>query len=105
MYNYVNIGVDFSVLLTFNRLKALSTDCSVIANALRKSSSDLLEVVEFIIIINFLFVKVSDDDLKVRRKSFQVLPTLALISPEARKEMTKRTLYMVKKFTVIVVVA
>lgn len=37
-------GVLLEVLLTFNRLKALSTDCSLIAGAIRKSSSELLEV-------------------------------------------------------------
>ena len=36
--------MELSVLLTFSRLKALSTDCSLIAAAIRKSTSGLLEV-------------------------------------------------------------
>ncbi len=44
MATCVPAGVTLEVLLTFNRLKTLSTDPSVIAMAIRKSTSGLLEV-------------------------------------------------------------
>ena len=37
-------GVPLEVMLRFNRLKALTTDEAVVAAALRKSSSGLMEV-------------------------------------------------------------
>ncbi|XP_011408993.1 PREDICTED: lupus La protein-like, partial [Amphimedon queenslandica] len=37
---------------------------------------------------------VSEDGLKVKRKSSDPVPTLSLLSPEDRKDMSNRTLYM-----------
>ena len=43
-YVVFGIGVPLSTLLTFNRLKALSSDSEVVANALRKTKNDIIEV-------------------------------------------------------------
>lgn len=40
-------GVTLETLIKFNRLKQLSTDAKVIIDALKKSTSDLLEVITF----------------------------------------------------------
>lgn len=72
------IGLD--VLLTFNRLKSLSTDSSVISQALRKSTKGLIEV--------------NEGGDKVRRTDFKSIPTIALLSPEVRKEIKERTVYL-----------
>ena len=42
--NSAMTGVPLEVMLRFNRLKALTTDEAVVAAALRKSSSGLMEV-------------------------------------------------------------
>lgn len=68
--------VTLECLGTFNRLKALSEDTDVIAKALRKSDSGLVEV--------------SEDKKKVRRVTTKPLPEDTV---EARKEAKNRTLY------------
>ena len=44
-----NSGVPLSTLLTFNRLKALSSDAELIANALKKSENDIIEVISTVL--------------------------------------------------------
>lgn len=68
--------VTLECLATFNRLKALSEDADVIAKALRKSDSGLVEV--------------SEDNKKVRRVKTKPLP---LDSVEARREAKNRSIY------------
>ncbi|XP_013181347.1 PREDICTED: la protein homolog [Papilio xuthus] len=68
--------VPLDVLTKFNRLAKLSTDIEVIANALAKSTSGLLEI--------------SDDNKKVRRNPELPIPEM---NEERRKEMMARTVY------------
>uniref|UniRef100_A0A1A9VZX2 Uncharacterized protein n=1 Tax=Glossina brevipalpis TaxID=37001 RepID=A0A1A9VZX2_9MUSC len=74
--------VDLSVLLTFKRLAALSTDPAVIVNALMKSDEGLVEV--------------SEDKNQLRRHPERPLPER---NEERRKELMARTAY-VKGFPV-----
>ncbi|KAM7353735.1 la autoantigen-like [Cochliomyia hominivorax] len=69
--------VPFSVLLTFKRLAALTTDSNVIADALMKSDSGLVEI--------------SDDKLKIRRHPEKPIPEH---NEERRKEIMSRTAYV-----------
>lgn len=68
--------VTLECLTTFNRLRSLSSDTDVIATALRKSLTGLVEV--------------SEDDKKVRRLKSKPLPE---DSVEARQEAKARTVY------------
>lgn len=68
--------VELSVMLTFNRLKAFTTDSNVIAEALDKSPHGI--------------VQVSDDKLKVRRHPDNPLPEF---NEARRKETQARTAY------------
>ncbi|ESO84525.1 hypothetical protein LOTGIDRAFT_132027, partial [Lottia gigantea] len=68
--------VPLEVLLTFNRLKELSPDAEVIAAAIKKSDSGLIEV--------------SIDNKKIRRSPEKPLPEN---TKEHREELTKRTVY------------
>ncbi|CAH2066011.1 unnamed protein product, partial [Iphiclides podalirius] len=68
--------VPLDVLIKFNRLAKLSTDAEVIANALAKSTSGLLEI--------------SDDNKKVRRNPELPIPEM---NEERRKELSSRTIY------------
>lgn len=68
--------VAISVLLTFNRLKALTEDAKVIAEALLKSSNGIVEV--------------SEDKEKVRRHPDNPLPEF---NENRRKELMTRTAY------------
>lgn len=68
--------VTLDCLATFNRLKSLSTDTDVIAKALKKSDSGLVEV--------------SEDNKKVRRVTSKPLPEDTV---EARQESKGRTVY------------
>lgn len=68
--------VTIECLSTFNRLKALSTDTEVIAAAIRKSDTGLIEV--------------SEDNKKIRRVKSKPLPK---DTPEARQEAKERTVY------------
>lgn len=69
--------VTFVVLLTFKRLAALSTDSSVIADALVRSADDLLQV--------------SKDRLRVRRNPARPLPEQ---NEKTRQETIARTAYV-----------
>lgn len=69
--------IPLEVLITFNRLAKLSTDYEVIANALNKSNSGLLEV--------------SEDNKKVRRNPELPIPEM---NEERRKEIATRTIYV-----------
>ncbi|GAB6024219.1 hypothetical protein CHUAL_008918 [Chamberlinius hualienensis] len=60
--------VSFATLLTFNRLKSLSSDAEVVVNALKKSPNNLLEI--------------NEDKTKVRRNAEKPLPA----NDEQRKE-------------------
>ncbi|KAJ0181598.1 hypothetical protein K1T71_002320 [Dendrolimus kikuchii] len=73
--------VPIEILTKFHRLARLSMDIEVIANALNKSTSGLLEV--------------SEDKKKVRRNPEVPLPEF---NEERRKELSKRTIYA-KGFT------
>ncbi|CAG9567509.1 unnamed protein product [Danaus chrysippus] len=68
--------VPLEVLTRFNRLAKLSTDIGVIANAISKSTSGLLEI--------------SDDNQKVRRNPELPIPEM---NEERRKELVSRTIY------------
>ncbi|XP_049871488.1 la protein homolog [Pectinophora gossypiella] len=68
--------VPLDILIKFNRLAKLSTDTEVIAKALNKSTSGLLEV--------------SEDLKKVRRSAEMPLPEM---NEERRKELLSRTIY------------
>ncbi|XP_039762557.1 la protein homolog [Pararge aegeria] len=68
--------VPLEVLTRFNRLARLSTDIDIIANAINKSTTGLLEV--------------SDDNKKVRRNPEMAIPEM---NEERRKELTSRTVY------------
>ncbi|CAH2105009.1 unnamed protein product [Euphydryas editha] len=69
--------VPLEVLGTFNRLAKLSTDSDVVAKALNKSTSGLIEV--------------SEDNKKVRRNPEMPIPEM---NEERRKELTSRTIYI-----------
>lgn len=69
--------VPISVLLTFKRLAALSTDSNVIADALMKSDNGLVEV--------------SEDKSKIRRHPERPIPEH---NEERRKEIMSRTAYV-----------
>lgn len=69
--------VPISVLLTFKRLASLSTEANVIADALLKSDSGLVEV--------------SEDKLKIRRHPEKPIPEH---NEERRKEIMSRTAYV-----------
>lgn len=68
--------VDISTLLTFNRLKALTEDPKVVAEALLKSANGIVEV--------------SEDREKIRRHPDNPLPEF---NDARRKELSKRTAY------------
>lgn len=68
--------VDISVLLTFNRLKTISDDAAVIAEAVKKS--------------NHGTVQVSEDNQKLRRHPENPLPEF---NESRRKELQARTAY------------
>ncbi|CAH2258270.1 jg4526 [Pararge aegeria aegeria] len=68
--------VPLEVLTRFNRLARLSTDIDIIANAINKSTTGLLEV--------------SDNNKKVRRNPEMAIPEM---NEERRKELTSRTVY------------
>lgn len=68
--------VAISVLLTFNRLKAITEDPKVIADALEKATSGL--------------VQISDDKEKLRRHPDNPLPEF---NESRRKELSRRTAY------------
>lgn len=68
--------VPLEILTKFNRLAKLTEDTDVIANALNKSTSGLLEV--------------SEDNKKVRRNPEQPLPEM---NEELRKEICNRSIY------------
>ncbi|XP_037972604.2 la protein homolog [Plutella xylostella] len=69
--------VPLDVLTRFNRLAKLTTDLEVIANALNKATSGLLEV--------------SEDNKKVRRNPELLVPEM---TEERRKELMTRTVYV-----------
>ncbi|CAG2177502.1 unnamed protein product [Oppiella nova] len=69
--------VTFEILLTFKRLNALSGDKEVIVKALRKSSSNLLEI--------------SECETKLRRNPEKPLPE---INDEYTQELNERTLHL-----------
>lgn len=68
--------ITLECLATFNRLKALSGDTDVIANALRKSDAGLVEITE--------------DNKKIRRVSSKPLPENTV---EARQTAKSKTVY------------
>lgn len=68
--------ITLECLATFNRLKALSADTDVIANALRKSDAGLVEI--------------SEDNKKIRRVSSKPLPENTF---EARQAAKSKTIY------------
>ncbi|XP_023942363.2 la protein homolog [Bicyclus anynana] len=68
--------IPLDILIKFNRLAKLSTDIEVIANAINKSTTGLLEI--------------SDDNKKVRRNPEMAIPEM---NEERRKELTSRTIY------------
>jgi lupus La protein len=68
--------IPFSVLLTFNRLKALSEDAKIVAETMLKSSHGIIEV--------------SEDREKVRRHPDNPLPEF---NEARRKELMGRTAY------------
>ncbi|XP_070504352.1 la protein homolog [Chironomus tepperi] len=68
--------VPISVLLTFNRLKAITEDAKLIAEALEKSTSGL--------------VQISEDKEKLRRHPDNPLPEF---NETRRKELSRRTAY------------
>lgn len=78
-----NIGKDengwvpISVLLTFKRLAALSSDSNIVADALMKSDGGLVEI--------------SEDKLKIRRHPERPIPEH---NEERRKEIMSRTAYV-----------
>lgn len=69
--------IPLDVLTRFNRLAKLTTDTNIIADAVKKSDSGLLQV--------------SDDKKKVRRNPEMSLPEM---SEEVRKEIVSRTVYV-----------
>lgn len=68
--------VPFEILVKFNRLAKLTTDTEIIAKALKKSSSGLLEI--------------SDDNKKLRRNPELPVPEM---NEERRKEVVDRSIY------------
>ncbi|XP_046961656.1 la protein homolog [Vanessa cardui] len=68
--------IPLDILGRFNRLAKLSTDPEVIANAMNKSTSGLIEV--------------SEDNKKIRRNPELPIPEM---NEERRKELTGRTVY------------
>lgn len=66
--------IEFDVLLTFKRLASLTKDSTIIAEALKKSSNNI--------------VSVSEDGKKIRRDPNNPLPEL---TDERKKELTSRT--------------
>ena len=64
-------------MLTFNRLKSLSDDKSVIINALKKSDSNLLEI--------------SEDEEKIRRSLNKPLPEF---DETYTQELNERTIHI-----------
>ncbi|XP_013381117.1 lupus La protein homolog [Lingula anatina] len=68
--------ISLETLITFNRLKALSTDFEVICSALAKSSSGLMEI--------------SEDHKKVRRSPSKPLPSQ---TKERKEDMKARSIY------------
>ncbi|XP_047544634.1 la protein homolog [Vanessa atalanta] len=68
--------IPLEILGKFNRLAKLSTDSDVIANAMNKSTSGLIEV--------------SEDNKKIRRNPEMPIPEM---NEERRKELTGRTVY------------
>ena len=70
-------GIPFDTLLTFNRLKSLSEDKSVIVNALKKSDSNLLEISECL--------------TKIRRNSDRPLPEF---DEKYTQDLNERTVHL-----------
>ncbi|XP_050685458.1 la protein homolog [Leptidea sinapis] len=68
--------VPLDIMIKFNRLAKLTLDTDVIANALSKSTSGLLEI--------------SEDNNKVRRNPELPIPEM---NEERRKELSSRTIY------------
>ncbi|XP_050362195.1 la protein homolog [Nymphalis io] len=68
--------IPLEILGRFNRLAKLSTDTDVIAKAISKSTSGLIEV--------------SEDNKKIRRNPEMPVPEM---NEERRKELTSRTIY------------
>jgi len=50
-FNASQTGVPLSVIVTFNRMKQLSTDCSVIVAAINASDSGIIEVFRHIVTV------------------------------------------------------
>lgn len=69
--------VPFETLVTFNRLKTLSADIEVVANALRKSPNQLLEI--------------NEDGSKVRRSAEKPLPA---DDEKRREDVMSRSVYV-----------
>lgn len=68
--------IPLAILLTFNRMKALSTDSEVVITALKKSKSNLMEI--------------SEDKSKVRRNVANPLPEN---TEERKMEVLSRSIY------------
>lgn len=66
--------VELDTLLTFNRMKSLTTDKEIITNALKQSKNDIIEI--------------SEDNLKVRRNPQKPLPE------SFKTEFLNRTVYV-----------
>lgn len=101
--------VPVATLLTFNRLKALSNDSSVVVKALEKSTNDLLEVRKCrnFVFVYFTFYEMkmfcvlhmdiftqlrNEGNVAIRRHPTKPLPA---DTEEKRKEMQQRLLYVV----------
>ncbi|RWS04988.1 lupus La protein-like protein, partial [Dinothrombium tinctorium] len=69
--------VPFDVLLTFNRLKALTQSAAEIVDAFRKSKSDLIEI--------------SEDETKIRRNVAKPLPEM---TEDYKKNLNLRTVHL-----------
>lgn len=72
-----NGWVQLSVLLTFNRLKSLSSEADVIIKALKKSDAGLVEI--------------SEDETKLRRSPANPLPEF---NDEYKQELNERTVHL-----------
>eukprot|EP00794_Sanderia_malayensis_P017560 gene17560-19312_t len=73
------IGVSLDCLITFNRLKALSTDFTVIMNALKKSDAGLLE-------------QLNEEKNCIRRSTNK--PVCERLDPQMLKSAHEKTIYM-----------
>ena len=93
-------GIPLSTMVKFNRLKQLTEDQALIAEALKKSSTGIVEVVTWhavvtmlhFPVVTFKVLQVSSCSEKIRRHPDNPLPE---ITKESLQDSKKRTVYAV----------